>query len=260
MKTLPFFLFGMMCSLAFVSCSVKTERTLCPGLVSILAEGGEDEIMQVIAAGESSYYEGRISKSGGKAASCFEIERGPVLLSVLSGLHSCRISGTQVLIDEDTEMDRLYAFSDSVGVYSDIVEMSCVLHKQFAQLYLTIVETEDAAYPYYVKISGNVCGMDYADLSPVAGPFSATIHPIIGEYHRICLPRHSDDDTLELEFYDRDMTKAGEAPVDRLPLADYIRAAGYDWSKEDLEDIYVSVDYTDGGVSVSVKPWNKVEI
>ena len=259
MKAFPFFVTSVMCSLSLAACSVKSERTLCPGLLSLRAEGGEEDMMQVFASGESSYFAGHMSKSGGKAASCFEIERGNILLSVLSGLHSCRINGTQLLIDPEAEMDQVFAFSDSVGVFSDIVEVSCVLHKQFAQLFLSIVETEDAAYPYYVKISGNVCGMDYADMSPVAGPFSATIHPIIGEYHRICLPRQFDD-SLELEFYDRDLTKSGDAPVDRLSLGDYIRAAGYDWSKEDLEDLYVSVDYTDGGVSVSVEPWKKVEI
>ena len=250
---------SVMCSLSLASCSVKSERTLCPGLLSLRVEGGEEDMVQVFALGEYSCYEGRMSKSGGKAASCFEIERGNILLSILSGLHSCQVSGTKLLISPGSEMDQIFAFSDSVGVYSDIVEISCILHKQFAQLYLSIAETEEAAYPYFVKITGNVCGMDYSDMSPVSGPFSATVHPIIGEYHRICLPRQTDD-SLELEFYDRDMTKSGDAPVDRLSLGDYIRAAGYDWSKEDLEDLYVSVDYTDGAVSVSVEPWNKVEL
>lgn len=249
----------MIWPLMMVSCSVKSERTLCPGLLSLSAEGGEEDMMQVFANGESSDFEGRMSKSGGKAASCFEIERGNILLSVLSGLHSCRIDGSRLLIDPGAEMDRIYAFSDSVGVYSDIVEVACVLHKQFAQLYLSIVETEDAAYPYYIKVKGSVCGMDYADMSPVSGPFSVIVRPIIGEYHRICLPRQADD-SLELEFYDKDKTKSRDAPVDRVSLGDYIRAAGYDWTREDLEDIYVSVDYTDGAVSVRVVPWKTVEI
>ena len=250
---------GVMCVLGVLSCSVKAERTLCPGLLSLRSEGGEEETMQVFASGMSSRYEGRMSKSGGKAASCFEIERGNVLVSVLSGLHSCRVDGTRLVIEPGSEMDQIYAFSDSVEVLSDIVEMSCTLHKQFAQLYLSIAETEDASYPYYVKISGSVCGMDYADMTPVAGPFSATIHPIIGEYHRVCLPRQVDDSLL-LEFYDRDLTKAGDAPIDKVSLGEYITNAGYDWSKEDLEDIYVNVDYSDARTSVYIEPWKRIEL
>ena len=74
-----------------------------------------------------------------------------------------------------------------------------------------------------------------------------------------CLPRQADD-SLELEFYDKDMTKADGAPVDRLALGDYIRAAGYDWNREDLEDLYVNVDYTDAGVSVAIREWEMIEL
>lgn len=242
------------------SCSVKTDRAVCPGLVCVRASGGDEDLMRVFASGESSYYEGRMSKSGEQASLSFEIPRGALDLSVISGLHFCTLDAAEVRIEEGSEMDEIYAFSDSIAVYSDIVEVNCTLHKQFALMYLSITESESASYPFYVKVRGNVCGMDLHDLSPVQGPFSKTVRPVIGEYHRICLPRQSDD-SLELEFYDRDMTKSdGAAPVDRVPLGDYIRAAGYDWSREDLEDLYVNVDYSEAGISILIQPWKRIDI
>lgn len=256
MRTLPFI---CMCTLCLASCSIKTDRTACPGLVSLTARGGAEDLMQVFAEGTSSCYEGQISKEGDAAGLSFEIERGPLLLSVVSGLHSCSLDGSRVMIPQGGQMDEIYAFSDLISLYSDIVEVSCVLHKQFALLYLSIIESETASYPFYVKVKGNVCGMDYTDMSPLPGPFSTTVHPVIGEYHRICLPRQTDD-SLELEFYDKNMTKADDAPIDKLALGDYIKAAGYDWTREDLEDLYVNVDYTDAGVSVSIRGWEKIEL
>lgn len=248
-----------MYALCLVSCSIKADRTACPGLVSLAARGGDEDLMQVYASGVSSCYEGYMSKEGETARLSFEIERGPLLLSVMSGLHSCDLEDGKVIIEQGGEMDEIYAFSDSVGIYSDLVEISCRLHKQFALLYLTIIESETATYPFYVKIKGNVCGMNSSDLSPVPGPFSKMIHPVIGEYHKICLPRQADD-SLELEFYDKDMTKADDSPVDKLDLGDYIRASGYDWKSEDLQDLYVNVDYSDAGVSVQVREWQKIEL
>ena len=246
-----------MCALCLASCSIKTDRTVCPGLVRLTVAGGDEDLMQVFAQGASSCYEGQISKEGDTAELSFEIERGPLLLSVMSGIHGCELTDGKVMIGQGDEMDEIYACSDSLGLYFDIMEVSVILHKQFALLYLTIIESESASYPFYVKVKGDVCGMDYTDMSPVRGPFSRLVHPVMGEYHVICLPRQADD-SLELEFYDRDMTKADDAPVDRIALGDYIKAAGYDWSREDLEDLYVNVDYTNAGVSVQIRDWEKI--
>ncbi len=248
-----------MYALCLVSCSIKTDRTACPGLVCLTARGGDEDLMQVYASGVSSCYEGQMSKDGETAGLSFDIERGAVLLNVMSGLHSCSLEDDKVLIEQGEEMDEIYAYSDSIGVYSDLVEVACTLHKQFAQLYLTIIESETSTYPFYVKIKGNVCGMDRYSLSPVRGAFSRMIHPVIGEYHKICLPRQ-EDDSLELEFYDKDFTKADGAPVDKLALGDYIKASGYDWTSEDLQDLYVNVDYSDAGVSVRICDWEKIEL
>lgn len=248
-----------MYALCLVSCSIKTDRTACPGLVSLTARGGDEDLMQVYASGISSCYEGQMSKNGETAALSFDIERGPVLLNVMSGLHSCNLEDGKVMIEQGEEMDEIFAYSDSIGVYSDLVEISCSLHKQFALLYLTIIESETVSYPFYVMVKGNVCGMDSSDLTPVRGPFSRMIHPVIGEYHKICLPRQ-EDDSLELEFYDKDLTKADGAPVDVLALGDYIKAAGYDWTSEDLKDLFVNVDYSDAGVSVKICEWERIEL
>ena len=193
MKAFPFI---CMCILSLASCSIKTDRTACPGLVSLTASGGAEDLIQVFAAGASSCYEGQISKDGGHGALSFEIERGPLLLSVISGIHNCLLEDGKVMIAQGGEMDEIYAFSGRFDVYSDLLEVSCSLHKQFALLYLTITESETESYPFYVKINGNVCGMDYADLSPVPGPFTRIVHPVIGEYHVVCLPRQADDMVL----------------------------------------------------------------
>ena len=256
MKALPFI---CMFTLCLVSCSIKTDRTACPGLVNLTVRGGAEDLIKVRASGETQCYEGQITKSGDFASGSFEMERGQILLSAISGLHKCDLDGNLVTIEQGEEMDEVYSFSDVLLVKDDIIEVNCRLHKQFAQLYLTIIESEEASYPFYVKVSGNVCGMNLENLAPLEGPFSRWIHPVIGEYHRICLPRQADD-SLVLEFYDKDKTKADQAPIDRLALGKHIRAAGYDWTVMDLEDLYVRVDYTDADVRVAITQWDKISL
>ncbi|MBO5563244.1 MAG: hypothetical protein J5939_05990, partial [Bacteroidales bacterium] len=45
----------------------------------------------------------------------------------------------------------------------------------------------------------------------------------------------------------------------RLPIGQYIRKTGYDWSSEDLEDIYLSVDLVEGRVQIGVAGWEQGE-
>ena len=43
--------------------------------------------------------------------------------------------------------------------------------------------------------------------------------------------------------------------IAELPLGEYIRATGYNWSTEDLQDIYIMIDLVVGRLVISVDGW-----
>ena len=41
-----------------------------------------------------------------------------------------------------------------------------------------------------------------------------------------------------------------------MPSGEYIVESGYDWSKEDLEDVDVEIDYASSSITVDVADWS----
>ena len=47
--------------------------------------------------------------------------------------------------------------------------------------------------------------------------------------------------------------------MERIDLSGMLKAADYDWTSDDLEDIHVEVDYEDTSVSLSISGWKEGE-
>lgn len=253
------------CALGFVllgSCSVKSDRALCPTLLCLNLSGGDENAMDIYIKGSDTPYlhATQISKAAGENAQVsFEIDKGKTSVIAVSGLHDCFIEDGTLFSPDSGSMDEIFAFSTDFEAEGDVKLIDGELHRQSAFLFLDIVSSDEDNYPFYVGVKSNTCGIDLGSMLPVKGSFSAMLHPILGVSHRICLPRQADD-SLSLEFYDSRLHRDASSPVDKLDIGLIISASGYDWNAEDLDDIYVSLDYNDASVSVSVVPWNRVEL
>lgn len=253
------------CTLGFVllgSCSVKSDRTPCPTLLCLNLSGGDEKAMDIYIKGSDLPYSHatHISKAAGESAQVsFEIDKGKTSLIAVSGLHECFIEDGTLLSTDGGTMDEIFAFSADFEAEGDVKLIDGELHRQSAFLFLDIVSSDEDSYPFYVAVKSNTCGLDLWNLSPVKGSFSAVLHPVLGVSHRICLPRQADD-SLSLEFYDSRLRRDEASPIDSLDIGSIISESGYDWNAEDLDDIYVSLDYSDASVSVRVMPWNRVEL
>lgn len=253
------------CALGLVllgSCSVKSDRALCPTLLCLNLSGGDESAMDIYVKGQVLPYRhaAHISKSVGENAQVsFEIDKGKTNVIAVSGLHECFIENGTLFIPEGGTMDEIFAFSADFEAEGDAKLIDGELHRQSAFLFLDIVSSDEDTYPFYVGVKSNTCGLTLWNMSPVKGGFLAMLHPILGVSHRICLPRQVDD-SLSLEFYDSGLRKDSLSPVDKLDIGLIISESGYDWAAEDLDDIYVSLDYSDASVSVRVIPWERVEL
>lgn len=112
----------------------------------------------------------------------------------------------------------------------------------------------DLAQPNCVegmRVRGNVAGFDKIG-NPRPGDFqvyskvdSASVRARV-----FYIPR-SDNTPLYLDVIESD------GMVKTFPLHDYISAFEYDWAESDLSDLNILLNYTETGVSVTIKVWDE---
>lgn len=224
-------------------CSIKADRSECPCIMSLVLSGNPDEMVTVIAGNSDIDFRGTIFARDGVCES--EIPRGSLDMRILCGLNNCTVDNENVIVPEGKEMDEVYAWSGNVAALGETVSVEARMKKQFAFIHIRLVDGDEEPLLYSFLLEGNSCGFDMGSFDPVAGRFSCTVSPVIGEYYRVGVPRQFDD-TLILRIWD---TGA------KIPLGKYISEIGYDWKSESLEDIYVDIDYLRCQVGVIVREW-----
>lgn len=224
----------------------------------VSAEGGDEDIVRMYGWPQETVESVELSRGDTLVVG---MPRSVETVSLLSGRHMCQREGSIFMVPQGQEMDPLYVWRSPVEPSDETVNMHAVLHKQHAYAYITLVGVDDSTYPYYIKVSGNVAGIDVSTLQPVEGEFGYILHPVIGQECRVCLPRQIPGAGLSLDFFDRNMTRAVDSGIQgELPLGDYILESGFDWGSEDLADVYVDIDYVTSQVNVTVVSWERIEL
>lgn len=114
---------------------------------------------------------------------------------------------------------------------------------------LSITFNSGDADNYEMKISGNVCGFG-RDALPLSGAFSVAPAFDGSSVGSTRIPRQIDNSLVLSVTSDSGATR-------NFALGSYIVESGYDWTKADLDDIAVTIDYAATSVSISVGKWEK---
>lgn len=240
-------------------CSIKTDRSDCPCLLNVDVCGGLEKSVDLYCwTGDKTFTAHSILEGDG-TKECFVVGRGMSSFLAMSGMHSCVGDGKCLRIPFGSEMDEIYAFSTQMDTDCDCAEVRAEMHRQFVFLYVSVKGSESDDYPYGLKLTGNTCGFDMRTLEPLEGPFSVSTRPYLGNCCRICIPRQRDD-SLTMLFIDGQVKGKGAPSIGEILLGRHISADGYDWSREDLPDIYVNVDYVKSEINITVDPWEKIEL
>ena len=219
-------------ALTFVCCSVKEDRSGCPGWlhlelsprslalagnyptrVSILHAGGEDTLL--------------LSKD--YPSDWIQVKKGAVELNALLG------NGASDLQAWGEECDSLWAYSAVFTMQAEESSALVTLHKRFATIWFSFDDaTATDQYSMVIRSPGEFRCL----LEPSGGEASARL-PAIG------------DASLELCCLSSD----GGGTLWEWDLGAALLAAGYDWGAEDLSDARVRVSLAPLDISVSVVPW-----
>lgn len=240
-------------------CSIKADRSECPCMMNVRVIGGCEQSVDLFCRTGEKTVTGHYVIEDNGSKECFEVARGMSSFLAMSGMRSCQVEGRYLRVPFGSEMDEMYCFREDIDTDCESVDMDAILHRQYAFLFISVNGSDSEDYPYYLKLSGNVCGFDLDSLEPLEGPFSVLTRPFLGTWCRICVPRQKDD-SMTIMFYDKSMTKSDALPVEELPIGKYISSEGYDWTDEDLSDIYVKIDYVKSTIEITLVPWEIIEL
>ena len=251
-----------------LSCSVKEERAGCPCYLVLDVDG-------IIAQGEYSEALVTVESAGGMVSQekirlrdyadggyVVKVPRRKAFASVVCGTRNGSWHTDTLLVVENAEADPIRAFAlarDCTGLDETTAEVR--LHKQYCNVNFTVVGYEPGrTYPYRLELLADCNALRLFDLGPVDGSYTAEVSESHSGIFSVRVPRQKQDAGLRLSFYGNDPEAA---PLDTqellfsLDLAAMMKARGYDWTKEDLDDIYITVDFASASFELSVLPWDE---
>lgn len=151
----------------------------------------------------------------------------------------------RLTITEGEQCPQAYMFTSRCDISAEDAVVYVKLHKNYCGISVSF--SSPAPDLYDMVVSGNVCGYSN-DGIPLPGKFSYSPSFDENSMSFFCIPRQVDG-SLRLGI------KYGDGPVRYFALGNYILESGYDWSKEDLDDIVVSIDYAATEIRITVDDW-----
>lgn len=233
------------------SCSVKERRENCPCWLEIAVSGCRSVSRNVTV---SAWNPGMVFSEAIDIfdyPDCYErtVPKGYVTVTAFAGRRAQELSGESLIIPDGIPCDSLYARHALVDCTGEFARDSVVLHKQFATVYLKIDRLQDEyPYPYRLVLRSAFDGLRLTDCSPHAGPWTLPLEALPDGTFRFRVPRQGDG-SLSIDLV------LGNETVDSYPIGEHILRAGYSWLSEDLEDIYIGMDYGGSDPHITIEPW-----
>lgn len=244
----------IICTLAaalFTGCSVKEDRAGCPCRldidVSLCSRRGETVSLRGWNSSRP-LFGGTLQVADWPDMWETTVPKGIVHYTAYTGTSSCMPSGSTLVIPEGNQCDSLWAYCTSVICEGEDASDRVYLHKQFCTV--TMEFTRDIGGRPGAVVTGHSAGMSLEGLSPVEGTFRYSPADD-GQGHFIFrLPRQADS-VLDVEI-----TRDGKH-YETFPLGTIISRTGYDWTAQDLDDIYVGVDLIESTVTIRLEKWEE---
>lgn len=235
--------------LAFSGCSVKVDRSECPCLLYLTVAGGEDATLTLTLTSNNpvSVQTLTLHRQGEEAKAALEIQQNKEYSLLISSGNQLEEDG---IIPLGSQMSELYLSYETLNCTGDVYELKSTLHKQFSRLYVNLSGIQGR-----MCVKSNVCGWIYQKNEAVNGRFECFPPEITRGFYKVLLPRQTDS-SLILEFYD----EVSSIPYFVFPLGKKLEQLGVDWQKEDLEDIWIELEYYDNGINVNVETWQQIEL
>lgn len=245
------------------SCTVKEDRTGCPSWVTVNLDGfvalGETEATLSFASPEGPVARNTVDilpyYGGGYVQA---VPRTKIRVSVVAGTDNSIIQGDTVRVKRGRTADPLLMSSLTCHPMVDEYPVEAVPHKQYCRIDFVFPHLPSGLdYPFRFRIRTLWDGIGIYSLEPTGGEYEAVVGPNhLGEFFTF-LTRQGDGPML-LDIFEPDAGSDVTGELQKtVDLGALFEAAGYDWHKEDLDDVALTVDFSRADVGIRVIEWER---
>ncbi|MBQ9463399.1 MAG: hypothetical protein IJU68_07070 [Bacteroidales bacterium] len=245
----------ILCITAFVAmcaCSVKENRSGCPCELLVKPSAPletDGRVLISVMQGGNVVKQGMLDKDDFEKGKCrLLVPRGPASVTVFTGITSMNtLQGRRLDIRYENSCDEVYSSSEEAYLQTDTCVCSVDMHKNYANLYLTVLGRPEGAT---MSVYGTVRGYEVSDAVPYLGAFNSAPEPRGGNLYHTRLPRQLDDGLLLYVSY-------GKTVMRKVPIGKLIDTSGYRFDDENLMDISLTVDLDKSYAFIEVAPWRE---
>ena len=242
---------------ASASCSLKENRDGCPchliiGLYNAVGNGNAD--IFIFQDGEEVLADNVVPADYPEGYRC-EVRRRPASATVIQGLEESVLNGGRLVIRDGNDADRLFLYNETLQCGSETVRAAADLHKNWTTLEISLAAEAGEDSPagnVRIDISGGICGMDLRNGAPVRGDFQCIARLADSGFavYAVNLPRQiSSEDEILIA-----VSRNGKE-LFSCDISEAISRTGFDWSKPDLDDIRLRLDYISALFDVEIAEW-----
>lgn len=247
------------------SCSVLEDRDDCPVRIRFTEEFNPHRVNGDMWF---SAYEGGSALSQNYKASMDEYMTRAVVPSVRKGRSTVSfVEGVRVMTFESdsllqipygNECDPVFAMKESFDTDLEEWYLRDSLLKQYARVKVNMVNKENVAYPYRLRVRGNVDGFMLRSLKPHEGRFYYIPEMRENSRFEFNVPRQYDN-SLYLEVWGKENNALlePETLLGIIRLGDYIALTDYNWNDRCLKDIELRLDFATLRMYIIVDDWEE---
>lgn len=243
-------------AIAAMSCSVKEDRSACPCYLTLnfdeLSNAGEcgDGLVTISSDGIISQEQISVQDYFGSGYESV-VPRRHVTASCVAGLAEEKWDADILYVPDGIQWGRIMLASEGLDCKEDEYVVPMHFNKEYCTVTVEIIGISENNTPFWtVRLSASSCGIRMDDRFPVSGPYSVIAsRQGEGTVYSVRVPRQSDFD-MSLDLSAKDGTSFC------LDIGRLVQDQGYDWTRPDLDDIYVVVDYARAVASVDIRKWN----
>lgn len=242
---------------ALTACSVKEDRAACPCYASVFVneflKAGFSGAMLSFSSDRLVYREDIRLVEYEDWPYVASLERRTNRASLIAGLEKMHVRGDSLLVPYGLASDPVWLYSERFFCDGDDYTIKARPHKQYCRLEIVLKglsAEERTACSFRVK--AGFCGIDLYSRRALEGDFCAEAERGLDGSFSLLLPRQGDGGIM-LEASCGPQWGEESFMID---VGARLRAAGYDWTLEDLRDVSVTVDYAKAEISLRILDWN----
>lgn len=236
------------------SCSVKEDRGPCPCVLDIWLEDSGDYTDRLAVSawgGSGRIFLDRIDAKDYPGSYQKKVPKGFINVCAYGGIKHMSLKGNSIVIPDGRPCDPVWAYKGAeVNATGETAEDHIVMHKQYASIHIRLDSLDLLAGDAVLRAVGTANGFDIATLEPVRGPFHCFASLDEDGLRQVSVSRQYDDSLLLEVYLDGVLSRT-------VKIGELIANSGYSWTKEDLDDIYISLGlFTSRKASIRVNGWD----